>query len=173
MSDAIPKEKACAKCGVIKPLDDFYKKKDHKDGRESACKRCSSAQDKAWYEANHEHVCTRQGEYRNSNRDHLNAYGRRYYEVNRDQIIADAKKYKSDRPERCRAHDAVRYAMSTGKLTRPEMCSKCAKPCKPDAHHWSYLPDHKLDVMWLCKACHKRLHAAEKRENDQKRKDLK
>ena len=35
--------KICATCGENKPLNDYYKRKGTKDGRESACKNCRKA----------------------------------------------------------------------------------------------------------------------------------
>ena len=34
--------KTCTKCGVNKPLSDFYRKRQNKDGRNSACKKCEN-----------------------------------------------------------------------------------------------------------------------------------
>lgn len=34
-------EKACSKCGTVKPLDEFQKKAGRSDGRRSECKACS------------------------------------------------------------------------------------------------------------------------------------
>lgn len=61
----------------------------------------------------------------------------------------------------CRAQGAVKYALKTGRLVRPDTCSRCGKKPKPrtdglptiQAHH----EDHtkKLDVQWLCFKCHR------------------
>lgn len=55
-----------------------------------------------------------------------------------------------------RAHKAVRYALSVDRLTRPETCEACGRRGKPDAHHEDY--SRPLDVRWLCRRCHKRVH---------------
>jgi len=39
----MPTEKLCKGCGQTKPLDDFYRHKDPRDGRQSRCKLCSNA----------------------------------------------------------------------------------------------------------------------------------
>ena len=36
--------KTCTKCGEEKPLDEFYKHKSYKDGHQTSCKPCFSAQ---------------------------------------------------------------------------------------------------------------------------------
>jgi len=33
--------KECSKCKIKKPLDDFYRRKSSKDGRQSVCKECT------------------------------------------------------------------------------------------------------------------------------------
>jgi ribosomal protein S27AE len=58
-------------------------------------------------------------------------------------------------PEHNAARVAVYYAIQTGKLTRPKACSRCGKPCKPEAHHHrGYDRANRLDVLWLCRSCH-------------------
>ena len=46
--------KRCRECGETKPLDEFYDKKDMKDGKQSHCKSCHNARKAAWREANPE-----------------------------------------------------------------------------------------------------------------------
>jgi hypothetical protein len=63
-----------------------------------------------------------------------------------------------------RAWYHVKRAIATGKLIRPETCEDCgAAPgvnkrgrSLIEAHHYlGYEPEHYLDVIWLCSACHK------------------
>ena len=58
------------------------------------------------------------------------------------------------------AHKAVQSALRRGIITK-HPCEVCGAE-ESEAHH----PDHRsaLDVQWLCRAHHKALHAAEKRE---------
>lgn len=46
--------KRCNKCGVVKPLCDFYIAAGNRDGRRGECKECSLAQRKRWYQKNRE-----------------------------------------------------------------------------------------------------------------------
>ena len=59
------------------------------------------------------------------------------------------------------AHRAVRSALESGRMTRPDRCSQCGAKNSPYAdgrssiqahHHKGY--DHPLDVEWLCARCH-------------------
>lgn len=45
--DTLPQEKTCTKCGEMKPLEKFSPHKFTRDGRNSQCKACSNAEQKA------------------------------------------------------------------------------------------------------------------------------
>jgi len=60
--------------------------------------------------------------------------------------------------EEKRAYDAVYYAVKTGVLVRPDVCSRCgASGKKIQAHHADYAKP--LEVEWLCRVCHVQIHA--------------
>lgn len=44
--------KKCPKCGVEKPLSEYHKDKNSKDGRSRACAVCATNQSKEWYRKN-------------------------------------------------------------------------------------------------------------------------
>jgi len=66
------------------------------------------------------------------------------------------KKYKGKNGHKKRSKWAVRDALNRGELIKLP-CHICDDP-KVDAHHESYLPEHKLDVLWLCKKHHSERH---------------
>ena len=74
--------KVCKKCGENKPLSEYHKKKQSKDGHESACKVCRNAERKAYYEANREKVTAQQ---------------KAYYEANREEILVANKAYHAEK----------------------------------------------------------------------------
>ena len=53
------------------------------------------------------------------------------------------------------AHASLRSGLQRG-LIQPQPCTHCGEP-KTKSHHEAY--DRPLDVIWLCRACHKALHA--------------
>ena len=56
-------------------------------------------------------------------------------------------------------HDArllVQYAVKTGILQKPNMCSICFMEGKIEAHHDDY--SKPLEVRWLCIGCHSDYH---------------
>lgn len=80
----------------------------------------------------------------------------------------------ADVPSMSGAHAAVTSAIKDGRLRHADACEACgsvqryaiiARAGKMERratvvwHHWSYLPMHWLDVIGLCTACHRRLHA--------------
>lgn len=69
------------------------------------------------------------------------------------------KRWHARNPWASWAHNATRSAVRRGLLT-PQPCEHCGAE-KVEAHH----PDHRdpLRVVWLCRACHKRHHAALRR----------
>lgn len=59
-----------------------------------------------------------------------------------------------------RAYDAVRSALKSGRLVRPDSCQSCGTTERRiDAHHDDY--EKPLDVKWVCRSCHFLSHLAE------------
>lgn len=57
--------------------------------------------------------------------------------------------------EKLAARKAVNKAIRAGKLTRPETC-RCGRPSPLEAHHHrGYAREHRLDVVFLCRDCHR------------------
>lgn len=134
--------KSCFKCGEAKPLTEFYKHGMMADGHLNKCKVCTRKDV-------HEH---RHGK----GREKVLAYDReRAKQPHRieasKKIIA---KWKAEHPKRRAAHIAVGNAVRDGRLI-PLPCFVCGQ--KAEAHHPDY--DQPLDVIWLCSAHHKQVHA--------------
>lgn len=49
-------------------------------------------------------------------------------------------------------------AVAAGTVTKPAQCSECTETYNLHGHHPDYAKP--LDVVWLCPACHNRLHNA-------------
>jgi len=58
---------------------------------------------------------------------------------------------------RHRAWSETAKAIRTGKIEKPRTCSKCGSPSRIEGHHERY--DKPLEVLWLCRTCHRALHA--------------
>ena len=64
------------------------------------------------------------------------------------------REYQIEHPDRVRANWKVMYALRTGKIVRPDRCSKCGSDRgKICGHHLDY--SKPLDIVWLCYKCHR------------------
>ena len=77
--------KVCTKCKTLKPLTEFNKKKESKDGLRSDCKVCHKETQKKYRENNPEKVKER---------------NKKYYENNPEKERERSKKYREDNPEK-------------------------------------------------------------------------
>lgn len=60
-------------------------------------------------------------------------------------------------PLKNKARQAVAYAVKTGKLIKPDICTHCKKYAKRiEGHHMDY--SKPLEVIWLCSKCHTKIH---------------
>lgn len=128
--------KICSTCKIAKPNTEFQKNKRKKDGFHYSCKSCY----KDYYQKNAERVLIRKSNYIKKNRTKLNEA---------------AKKYRIKNNEKSRAHDAVKYALKTGKLKK-QNCQICGSNKGINAHHEAY--DRPLNVVWFCPKHHKQRH---------------
>jgi 5-methylcytosine-specific restriction endonuclease McrA len=79
-------EKRCKKCGLLKPLTDYGKKK---NGLHSQCKACVSEYNRQW---------------RNANREKRAEYNRRWHEQNRDHVRETQRRWRQEHPEKSREY---------------------------------------------------------------------
>jgi len=82
----------------------------------------------------------------------------KYYATKKGRAVMRAigKKQYRKHTKKAKARQRFNYALSRGRVIKPENCSKCKSVKKLDAHH----PDYKkeLEIIWLCRLCHLRLH---------------
>lgn len=142
-----PASKPCRVCGEEKPVTDFYPRDNSRDGYRHDCKACCRERSKQ-----------RRME---ADEDAAREYARRYREANRDRVRAYNRDYmrrlRSSRPEVAAAHKEVGRALRDGRL-QPSPCVECGDPA--EAHHPDY--SKPLDVVWLCRRHHQRVHAAQR-----------
>jgi hypothetical protein len=61
--------------------------------------------------------------------------------------------------DRHRARRLLQGAVARGEIVRPKECQECGVGGRIDGHHPDYTKP--LDVMWLCRRCHMKLHRME------------
>jgi hypothetical protein len=76
--------KKCIKCGVQKPLSDFHKKKDNKDGLQNACKHCRVFENKHQYTKNKQKRLIWQKDYYQNNSKTIKQYGKNWRKSNKN-----------------------------------------------------------------------------------------
>lgn len=142
-----PATKRCKTCKERKTLHDFARHNGARDGRRRTCRECLLA---GRYQPYIEtpHVRARRAKRESKpkwQRSHRKALARH---AERFPIVVQAAK-------------AVRAAVRAGLLVKAKRCQ--VKGCKSrkciEAHHWSYAPEHRLDVLWCCAAHHRQGHA--------------
>lgn len=116
--------KTCFKCGIEKPLADFYVHPKMADGHLGKCKDCARSDNRSNYAA--DDVKARQLALRRQRR----AYAR----------------FKG------RVSGSVNNAIRDGKMERVTVCQYCLGTEGIQAHHWNY--SRAMDVTWLCQRCH-------------------
>ena len=119
-------EKKCSKCGEVKSLSEFHKRKDSKDGHRADCIVCRTnhgkeyrennrelilKRKKKYYEDNRERLKVKYDEYRKNNKDKIIEYRRRnrenilrkkreYYRENREELLKKKKVYRKENPHK-------------------------------------------------------------------------
>lgn len=138
--------KACTKCGVEKPLADFYKHNGKNGGHRNECKTCCN---KRSYES------------RQRNLEAVREYDKeRSKEPSRAGALRERSElWKKKSPEKKRAIMKLNNAVRDGKIERPSACSVCGNGGVIHGHHHDY--NKPLDVTWLCPPCHSQEHSNE------------
>lgn len=156
--------KRCFKCGVEKPLSEFYKHPAMSDGHVNKCKDCN----KKDVHRNREERADYYREY-DRNRKNADERNRKNNEREKQRCLEDSqyrlktlerkKEWCEKNQHKRQAHYTVGNALRDGKIEKPSCCEHCGTSAKSiEAHHWSYLPEHWLDVIWLCTTCHGKEH---------------
>ncbi len=130
--------KRCFKCLVVKPLSEFYRHKNMRDGHLNKCIDCALADVK---------------KYRLGNLDRIRAYDRKR---GARQTHESTKAYRAKYPERYRANNMLNNHLRAGNMSR-KPCEVCGSEEKIHGHHDDY--SKPLDVRWLCPVHHKAVHA--------------
>lgn len=137
------RKKKCFKCGETKSLSMFYSHPMMADGRLGKCKECTKTDVQRNYVRRREsYLAYEKARSKRPERRKANA------KRNRDWMMD---------PLHRQASAAFKSAIKRGILVRPDKCSGCSSIGKVDGHHPDY--SKPLQVVWLCRTCHRRLHA--------------
>lgn len=174
--------KKCTKCGESKDESCFCKRLKSHDGLALVCRQCASEWHRNYYNANTSEINEHNRNYYKANAAKTNEHNRnyqkdnaakiselkrKYYAEHREQIAEVRRKYRKENSEKTKAMDIANQAIRKGILKRSNICSKCGV-CSGimDAHHPDYL--RQLDVVWLCRSCHQKLHVKMRKANEER-----
>lgn len=149
-TDAVP-QKQCPRCKNVYPATSeyFHKRSKNKPALETRCKTCKNA-------SNREYNKSPAGKVSMNNAGKRYRMGDHWKEIRREK---EARYYiKSHDKKRARA--TVTEAVRKGQL--PAVASLACVLCgelAQEYHHHSYEREYWLDVIPLCKACHRKVHA--------------
>lgn len=100
--------KKCFRCGVVKPLDEFYRHSEMADGHLGKCIDCAKADAKS------------------------------YREHNQMAQFKTRKKAFEKKSSRYNLRKLTEAAINAGVLVKPKECSVCGRTGRIEAHHPSY-----------------------------------
>lgn len=171
------KEKCVHPLGADQPAtnEHFANDKSKPDGLSTVCKACRKVYKAGWYASNRQHAIDYSTQWVNGHYADRLAYNREWaaqnpakiqqykqasYDKHRDEINTRTAQWKRDNPDKVAAEQAVMIAVRRGDIPKAHSlaCQKCGNKAK-HYHHWSYAPEHQLDVIPLCVPCHKEIHA--------------
>jgi len=113
-------EKSCSICSKVKPLEDFYKRKQRRSGFCSACKVCARSRRRQSYQKEDPEKREKRRadikNYHSENRDKAKArnekfksanpeYTKEYYTENRDKLRVASKKWDQENPDKAKARN--------------------------------------------------------------------
>ncbi len=89
-------DKTCKKCLETKPMTEFYRNRQARDGRQSRCKKCQCAYNAQWRTANPEYLA----QWRTANPE----YDARWRAANAEQIRESQAQWRAENPEKVREY---------------------------------------------------------------------
>lgn len=118
--------KVCSRCGEEKPATTEYFgiRKRRPDGLHIWCRKCEKAYQAEYREANRERVEATAKEWAEANKEKMAAYKKQWaaenaehlkqqrhgrYEANKDEILAEQAKYRAENPEKVKASRRAEY----------------------------------------------------------------
>ena len=151
-----PVTRVCKKCGLEKPLPEFYLCR--KTGyRRHVCKPCFRARMRRYYAANRERrIATVRRWYEANPRraiERINRWKRR----NRHKVREYHRQYELRYPWKTFTRQATKMLCRLGLLERPGRCADCGGQATQH-HHLNY--HDPFAVVALCRACHLKRHGA-------------
>ena len=179
--------KICKKCGKEKPLTEYYKVKESRDGHAHSCKVCQREKSRKYREANPEKIKAAWVSWYAKNKEYRNEYTKEYYQNNKEDLLNKKREFRRANPEKMRAeklkyrsenrqrynesqkewrknnpskayaHELIRKKVGAGLLIKPNDCSCCGVFTETLHAHHDDYTQP-LKIRWLCARCHSDWH---------------
>jgi len=174
--------KICLKCQNTKPLSAFHKSLQRKDGHQTWCKRCKKqyqqTEDRRLAQKRYNQSEKGKATQKRFNQSAKGRMARKCFSQSGEDKITKKRyrqneKYKKthkqgnlhyyeQHPERKVAENAITHAIETGRLIKANTLKcNCGQRAEHYHHHKGYAREHRLDVVALCRSCHKIIHHEE------------
>lgn len=144
-------------CEMWKPTSAFHRNRRFARQYSYTCKECRKLETKVYWERAKSDAPKREAKakWRDDNRAELNAKARAWYEANKEAIKAKRRADNAMNRQKVSARNKVRKALASGRLTKDKKCARCFASDRPleGHHHLGY--DLPLDVVWVCRSCHR------------------
>jgi len=151
--------KTCSGCGLNKPLSEYYRHADCKDGHVATCKTCCSKKQHRYLARPEikQRKAASDKTYRIEHRERRRIIVNRWNKTLKGRASGKASADKRTPLNRykAQAYSKVKRALKSGKLIKMP-CMICGSTNRIHGHHDSY--DKPLDVTWLCPLHHVERH---------------
>lgn len=106
-------EKKCTKCGEIKDVSEFYKKRKNKSGLCPWCKNCEKKRYLLWYKNNFQRVIDNANKWKINNKEKREEILSKYYNNNKEKIKKRSKGWSLDNKISCKQNKKKYYQNNT------------------------------------------------------------
>lgn len=114
--------KVCSRCGVIKPIEEFYGAKGGFLGKRGDCKSCTKIKSKEYISKNKDKITKYQQEYRERNLDSMKHKAKIYYLSNKDTIKEYSNRYKALNKEKVKEYQKDYYNNNRDRYLKHRSC---------------------------------------------------
>ena len=163
------RKKICKSCGRMLPLESFFRRLSVKDGRVARCRECLSEERKE--RLKDPKIRAKRVAY--SKMWNNSPGGRRYhrnYKQTKEYKQKELLRRKAFRNiDKIKARYAVKDAVKYGRLKK-NPCAICGKKGTEAHHILGYAPEHRIEVIWLCKLHHQKVE--ERIRNERERNNI-
>ena len=169
------KYKKCSKCGLLKPITEFYRNK--RDGLESWCKDCKKIDHKKYYQKNKIRILKHVSIYRKNNGKKISAYRSSH----KKEALEQKRKYCKSNRKKLHEYERKKYVEFKAIYNNLKIngCAVCGSYNRLEFHHTN--PKYKLfnigsgcnksvkdlsdelnKCILLCSKCHGKAHSKDK-----------